>query len=68
MPRLGKLMKNDSCKAKASVPVRMGSVFVVGGGESCGAMNWAVGNRLLLVALNPADILQNITTFNTCDL
>lgn len=40
LPRLGKLLKTDSCKAKAPLLVLIGSVVSVGGASSRGAMNW----------------------------
>lgn len=42
LPRLGKLLKNDACKAKAGLLVLIGSVVAVGGAASRGAMNWLV--------------------------
>ncbi|XP_058777208.1 TORTIFOLIA1-like protein 4 [Vicia villosa] len=42
LPRLGKLLKTDSCKAKAPLLVLIGSVVSVGGASSRGVMNWLV--------------------------
>lgn len=42
LPRLGKLAKNEVCKAKAAVLVVIGSVVSVGGASSQGVLNWLV--------------------------
>ncbi|KAL5053704.1 hypothetical protein RYX36_034387 [Vicia faba] len=42
LPRLGKLLKTDSCKAKAPLLVLIGSVVSVGGASSRGVMSWLV--------------------------
>lgn len=42
LPKLGKVLKTESCKAKAPVLVLIGSVVAVGGAASRGAMNWLV--------------------------
>ncbi|GAU45068.1 hypothetical protein TSUD_243340 [Trifolium subterraneum] len=42
LPRLGKLLKTDSCKAKAPLLVLIGSVVSVRGASSRAAMNWLV--------------------------
>ncbi|WJX62323.1 hypothetical protein P8452_47329 [Trifolium repens] len=42
LPRLGKLLKTDSCKAKAPLLVLIGSLVSVGGASSRAAMNWLV--------------------------
>lgn len=42
LPRLGKVLKTESCKAKAPVLVLIGSVVSVGGAASRGTMNWLV--------------------------
>ncbi|XP_028796666.1 TORTIFOLIA1-like protein 4 [Neltuma alba] len=42
LPRLGKLAKNEVCKAKAALLVLIGSVVGVGGASSRGVLNWLV--------------------------
>ena len=42
LPRLGKLAKNEVCKAKAAVLVLIGSIVSVGGASSRGVLNWLV--------------------------
>jgi len=42
LPRLGKLAKNEVCKAKAAVLVVIGGVVSVGGASSQGVLNWLV--------------------------
>lgn len=42
LPRLGKLVKNEVCKAKAALLVLIGSVVGVGGTSSPGVLNWLV--------------------------
>ena len=42
MPRLGKLVKSDACKAKAAVLVLIGSVVGAGGASSRGVLSWLV--------------------------
>ncbi|KAK7307169.1 hypothetical protein VNO77_39992 [Canavalia gladiata] len=42
LPRLGKLVKNDACRAKAALLVLIGSIVAAGGASSRSAMNWLV--------------------------
>ncbi|XP_027362081.1 TORTIFOLIA1-like protein 4 [Abrus precatorius] len=42
LPKLGKLVKNDACRARAALLVLIGSVVAAGGASSRGAMNWLV--------------------------
>ncbi|KAK4261245.1 hypothetical protein QN277_004270 [Acacia crassicarpa] len=42
LPKLGKLAKNEVCKAKAALLVLIGSVVGVGGASSRGVLNWLV--------------------------
>ncbi|KAI4314257.1 hypothetical protein L6164_027184 [Bauhinia variegata] len=42
LPRLGKLVKNEVCKAKAPLLVLIGSIIGVGGASSRGVLNWLV--------------------------
>ncbi|CAJ1931611.1 unnamed protein product [Sphenostylis stenocarpa] len=42
LPRLGKLVKSDVCRARAALLVLIGSVAAVGGASSRTAMNWLV--------------------------
>ncbi|KAL2349342.1 hypothetical protein Fmac_003342 [Flemingia macrophylla] len=42
LPRLGKLVKSDACRARAALLVLIGSVVAAGGASSRGAMNWLV--------------------------
>ena len=42
LPKLGKLAKNEVCKAKAAVLVLIGSVVGVGGASCRGVLNWLV--------------------------
>lgn len=42
LPRLGKLVKSDACRARAALLVLIGSVVGAGGASSRGAVNWLV--------------------------
>ncbi|RDX99548.1 TORTIFOLIA1-like protein 4, partial [Mucuna pruriens] len=42
LPRLGKLVKSDACRARAALLVLIGSVVGGGGASSRGAVNWLV--------------------------
>lgn len=42
LPRLGKLLKKDTCKARAALLVLVGSVVAAGGAASRGALEWLV--------------------------
>ncbi|XP_047151414.1 TORTIFOLIA1-like protein 4 isoform X2 [Vigna umbellata] len=42
LPRLGKLVKSDVCRARAALLVLIGSVVAVGGASSRGAVSWLV--------------------------
>ncbi|KAI4328326.1 hypothetical protein L6164_020687 [Bauhinia variegata] len=42
LPRLGKLVKNEVCKAKAALLVLIGSIIGVSGVSSRGVLNWLV--------------------------
>ncbi|KAL3031342.1 hypothetical protein AAZX31_02G024900 [Glycine max] len=42
LPRLGKLVKSEACRARAALLVLIGSVVGAGGASSRGAVNWLV--------------------------